>query len=45
MVLGMALAVWKLDGLRAGLAVLGLLILFSFSRGLCSVSMKDGSYS
>jgi hypothetical protein len=38
---GMALAVWQLDGLAAGLAVLGLLILFSLSRGFCSVSMKD----
>jgi len=40
-VVGMALAVWQLDGLQAGLAVLGLLVLFSLSRGLCSVSMKD----
>jgi hypothetical protein len=40
-VLGMALATWQLDGLAAGLAVLGLLVLFSLSRGLCSVSMKD----
>jgi hypothetical protein len=40
-VAGMALAVWQLDGLQAGLAVLGLLILFSLSRGFCSVSMKD----
>ena len=40
-VAGMALAVWLLDGLQAGLAVLGLLVLFSLSRGFCSVSMKD----
>ena len=40
-VAGMALAVWKLDGWQAGLAVLGLLIVFSLSRGFCSVSMKD----
>jgi hypothetical protein len=39
-VAGMALAVWKLDGWQAGLAVLGLLIVFSLSRGFCSVSMK-----
>jgi hypothetical protein len=40
-VAGMALAVWQLDGVQAGLAVLGLLIFFSLSRGFCSVSMKD----
>jgi hypothetical protein len=40
-VAGMAVAVWKLDGLQAGVAVLGLLVLFSLSRGFCSVSMKD----
>lgn len=40
-VLGMALATWQLDGYQAGLAVIGLLVLFSLSRGLCSVAMKD----
>ena len=40
-VMGMALAVWLLQGMPAGLAILGLLILFSLSRGLCSVAMKD----
>jgi hypothetical protein len=40
-VAGMAVAVWRLDGLQAGLAVSGLLVLFSLSRGFCSVSMKD----
>jgi hypothetical protein len=37
----MGLAIWWFDGLAAGLCVLGLLVLFSLSRGLCSVSMKD----
>ena len=40
-VLGMAAAVWLLDGLAAGLAVIALLVLFSISRGFCSVAMKD----
>ena len=40
-VAGMAFAVWMWNGLQAGIAVLGLLVLFSLSRGLCSVSMKD----
>ena len=40
-VLGMAAAVWLLEGLQAGLAIVGLLILFSISRGFCSVAMKD----
>lgn len=40
-VLGMALVVWLLDGLAAGWAIVGLLVLFSISRGFCSVSMKD----
>ncbi len=40
-VLGMAAVVWWLDGLQAGLGVIGLLVLFSISRGFCSVAMKD----
>ena len=40
-VAGMAFAVWQWDGLQAGWAVVGLLILFSLSRGFCSVAMKD----
>ena len=40
-VAGMAVAVWRSSGLQAGIAVLGLLALFSLSRGLCSVAMKD----
>lgn len=40
-VLGMALAVWLLDGLAAALVVIGLLAVFSVSRGFCSVAMKD----
>lgn len=40
-VLGMALATWLLTGLAAGLAIVGLLAVFSISRGFCSVAMKD----
>ncbi|MQX52412.1 MFS transporter [Alcanivorax sediminis] len=40
-VLGMALAVWWLEGMQAGMAIIALLILFSISRGFCSVAMKD----
>ncbi len=40
-VLGMAVAVWLLDGLAAALVVIALLVVFSFSRGFCSVAMKD----
>ncbi|KGD64664.1 hypothetical protein Y5S_02030 [Alcanivorax nanhaiticus] len=40
-VLGMAVAVWWLEGMQAGMAIIGLLILFSISRGFCSVAMKD----
>lgn len=40
-VLGMAVAVWLLDGLAAALAVIALLAVFSVSRGFCSVAMKD----
>lgn len=40
-VLGMATAVWLLDGLAAALTVIALLVVFSVSRGFCSVAMKD----
>lgn len=40
-VLGMALAVSAWQGAAAGLAIIGLLVLFSLGRGLCSVAMKD----
>ncbi len=40
-VLGMAVAVWFLRGLAAGLAIVALLVVFSLGRGLCSVAMKD----
>lgn len=38
---GMGAAALTLDGASAGWAVLGLLVLFSLARGLCSVSAKD----
>lgn len=40
-VLGMAASVWLWQGLAAGLAIIVMLVLFSVSRGLCSVAMKD----
>lgn len=40
-VLAMALAVSQWQGAAAGLAIIGLLLLFSLGRGLCSVAMKD----
>lgn len=40
-VLGMALAVWLLEGLAAALVIVALLVVFSVSRGFCSVAMKD----
>ena len=40
-VLAMAAAVWWLQGLAAGLAIVGLLVVFSLGRGFCSVAMKD----
>lgn len=40
-VAGMAVAVATLDGAAAGWAVLGLLVVFSLSRGVCSVASKD----
>ena len=40
-VLGMAAAVWMLEGTPAGYAIVALLVVFSLGRGLCSVAMKD----
>src|SRR5690606_27137150 len=40
-VLGMALSVWQWQGLAAGLAIVGLLVVFSLGRGFCSVAMKE----
>ncbi|MGB5346392.1 MAG: MFS transporter [Woeseia sp.] len=40
-VAAMAVAVASLDGAAAGWAVLGLLVVFSLSRGVCSVASKD----
>ncbi|MDX1678552.1 MFS transporter [Arsukibacterium sp.] len=40
-VMAMALAVSQWQGVAAGLAIIGLLVLFSLGRGLCSVAMKD----
>ncbi|MBB5021746.1 MFS transporter [Desulfurispira natronophila] len=40
-VLGMALSVWFLEGLSAGLGVLACLVAFSLARGFCSVAQKD----
>jgi MFS family permease len=40
-VLAMALAVSHWQGAAAGMAIIGLLIIFSLGRGLCSVAMKD----
>jgi hypothetical protein len=37
----MALAAITLEGAAAGVAILALLVVFSLSRGLCSVSAKD----
>jgi len=37
----MALGTAAMDGIQAGWTVLGLVVLFSLSRGLCSVSAKD----
>ncbi len=38
---GIAVAALTLDGAAAGWAVIGMLVLFSLARGLCSVSAKD----
>jgi len=40
-VTGMAACVWFLEGYTAGGGIVGALILFSLSRGFCSVAMKD----
>lgn len=40
-VLGMALAAWQLTGAAAGWTVVALLVLFSLSRGVCSIASKD----
>ncbi|GGE56415.1 MFS transporter [Streptosporangium jomthongense] len=40
-VMGMAASVWFLEGYTAGGGIIGALILFSLSRGFCSVAMKD----
>ncbi len=37
----MAACVWFLEGYTAGGGIIGALILFSLSRGFCSVAMKD----
>ena len=37
----MAASVWFLDGYNAGYGLIAALVLFSLSRGFCSVSMKD----
>jgi hypothetical protein len=39
--LGMAFAAATLEGSAAGFVILGMLILYSLARGLCSVSAKD----
>ena len=40
-VIGMAMAVWLLNGVAAALTIIALLVVFSVSRGFCSVAMKD----
>lgn len=40
-VAGMGLVAWTLRGAVAGWSIVGLLVLFSLARGLCSVSYKD----
>jgi hypothetical protein len=37
----MAVSVWQLSGLAAGVALVVLVACFALSRGLCSVAMKD----
>ncbi|GGX40502.1 MFS transporter [Saccharospirillum salsuginis] len=39
--LGMGWAAWRLSGASAGWALIGLLVVYSLARGLCSVSAKD----
>lgn len=38
---GMAWAAFSLSGLHAGLVLVGLLVIYSLARGICSVSAKD----
>jgi hypothetical protein len=38
---GMAFATLHLDGAAAGFVIIGLLVVYSLARGLCSVSAKD----
>ncbi len=40
-ILGMAFAALTLSGAAAGWTVVGLLVVFSLSRGICSISSKD----
>ena len=40
-IFGMALAAWQLVGAAAGWTVVILLVLFSLSRGVCSIASKD----
>jgi hypothetical protein len=40
-IVAMAACVWFLEGYTAGGGIIGALILFSLSRGFCSVAMKD----
>ncbi|MBZ0333036.1 MFS transporter [Marinobacter sp. AL4B] len=40
-VMAMAASVWFLEGYAAGSGIVAALIVFSLSRGFCSVSMKD----
>ena len=38
---GMGVSAWLLQGAAAGWSILGLLVLFSLARGVCSVAIKD----
>lgn len=40
-IFGIGLAAWLLEGAWAGWTIIALLVLFSLSRGLCSVASKD----
>ena len=40
-IIGIGIAAYSLEGSVAGWAIIGLLIVFSLARGLCSVSHKD----
>lgn len=39
--MGMAWSVWALQGISAGIVIVLMLVIFSLSRGICSVSAKD----